>query len=327
MTGAAVRDSFGREIQYARISVTDRCNMRCRYCMPAEGVEKKRHEDILSFDEIIRLCGCFARLGIDRLKVTGGEPLVRKGVLGLIEGVKAVSGVKSVTVTTNGVLLSSFARGLRAAGVDGVNVSLDTQDPQRYKWLTRGGDVSAVLEGIDAVLEAGIGVVKVNCVTFAGMGAGDVLGVASLARERPVHVRFIEMMPMGMGAGFSAVEGGWVRGILEEEFGVLEAVDGVLGNGPARYYGVRGFRGRIGFIDTLGRHICGRCNRIRVTADGVLKACLHMDRGVSLRAALAGEGDEGVEEVIRGVIRGKPEHHEFGGGGEGDVRTMSQIGG
>lgn len=324
-----MRDGLGREIDYARISVTDRCNLRCRYCMPAGGVVKKRHEDILSFDDILRICGCFARLGVNRLKVTGGEPLVRKGVAGLAGKMKGLPGIESVTVTTNGILLPGFAQQLREAGLDGVNVSLDALDPDAYRELTRGGDVRQALAGLDAALSAGMPSVKVNCVPIAGYGGKNVAEVAGLARERQVHVRFIEMMPVGMGAGFAPLGREKVRAILEDAFGRLEPNGETLGNGPAEYYTLPGFAGRIGFIDTLDHGICGRCNRLRLTSEGVLKACLHMDAGTSLKPALALRGDAALQEIIERAIRLKPGHHCFAAGDApgADRRGMSQIGG
>lgn len=323
-----MQDSYGREIQYVRVSVTDRCNLRCRYCMPEEGVEKKQHADILSFDDILRVCSCFATMGINRVKVTGGEPLVRKGVVSLIAALKQLSGIEKVTLTTNGILLPSFASGIKDAAIDGVNISLDTLDPDKYRILTRGGNVADVLAGLDAALAVGIAPVKINCVPVKGVDAGDILRVAALARTRPVHVRFIEMMPMGKGAEFTAPDRSWIRAILEEAYGVLASCDDVSGNGPAKYYRLADFLGRIGFIDTLDHGLCGRCNRLRLTSDGTLKACLHMDRGVSLKPALANSDDVLLEDAVRRAIAGKPRHHAFSQPtSDSDSRSMSEIGG
>lgn len=322
-------DSLGRTIDYARVSVTDRCNLRCRYCMPEEGVGKKRHEDILSFADIRRVVACFAELGIRRLKITGGEPLVRRDVVGLVRSLGEVPGIESVTLTTNGILLPGAARELREAGLGGVNVSLDTLDPEQYRELTRGGDVGRVLAGIDAALAAGLPSVKVNCVPMAATGADGLGRIAALARERPVHVRFIELMPMGAGAQFAAIERGRVREAVESAFGRLRPCAEKLGNGPAEYFSLPGFVGRIGFVDTLDHGLCGRCNRLRLTADGVLKACLHMDAGTDLRPALAESSDGALLAAVSGAIRAKPAHHRFSlpGAPGSDRRGMSQIGG
>lgn len=296
--------------------------------MPAEGIEKKQHTDILSFATISRICGCFARLGISRLKITGGEPLVRKGVVSLIAELKQLPGIDNVTLTTNGILLPDVAPELKAIGLDGVNISLDTLDPDSFRHITRGGNVSDVLAGLDAALAAGISPVKINCVPVAGVEPGDILSIAALAHERPVHVRFIEMMPMGNGSDFMAPERRWMRSILESAYGSLVSVFDVLGNGPAEYYQPPGFYGRIGFINTLDHGICSRCNRLRLTADGVLKACLHMDKGVSLKPALESGDNSELEAAIKKAIAEKPPHHTFAQSGpDSDLRSMSQIGG
>ena len=323
-----MQDDHGRIIDYARISITDRCNLRCVYCMPEEGVEKCGHADILTFEGILRVAGCLADLGVRKFKVTGGEPLVRRGVPGFVGELKRIPGVESVTMTTNGILLPSHAEELRRAGLDGVNVSIDTVDPELYAKITRGGDVNQALAGVDAALAAGFPRVKVNCVPLAGMGAEAIAGVAALARDRNVHVRFIEMMPMGRGELFTAPGREELRSMLKERFGALTPCREALGNGPAEYYALEGFAGRIGFIQTLDHGICSRCNRVRLTADGVLKACLHMDVGVGLKDALSRNDDGELERIVREAIERKPAHHEFAALPPGaETRGMSRIGG
>ena len=324
--GRQVRDSFGRTIDYVRVSITDRCNLRCVYCMPERGVAKRRHEDILSYEEIVTVCRALAELGVRKIKVTGGEALVRRGAADLVAGLKALPGVESVTLTTNGILLAEQAERLREAGLDGVNVSLDTLDPETYREMTRGGDLSQALLGVDAALAAGFAAVKINCVPFAGRDRQDLLAIALLARDRPLHVRFIEMMPLGLGAAFSPLDRETLRKMLCDEFGGLEPVPGPVGNGPARYFSLPGFCGTIGFIETLDHNICRSCNRLRLTADGVLKTCLHMDVGVSLKSVLAEGGRESLIRAIKDAVLGKPAHHEFGGLC-GERRGMSEIGG
>ncbi|MCD8139399.1 MAG: GTP 3',8-cyclase MoaA [Planctomycetaceae bacterium] len=321
-----MRDRFDRVIDYARLSITDRCNLRCVYCMPEEGVAKMDHGDVLSFDEIVRVAESLARLGVTRLKVTGGEPLVRKGAANLVRMLKNIDGIASVTLTTNGILLPSFAPALRDAGLDGVNISLDTLDPDRYRRLTRLGSVDDALRGLDAAL-AHFDSVKINCVPMDGVQ--DVAPIASLARDAAVHVRFIELMPMGEGAAFAPVNRESVTAALEASFGPLTPCPPPRGNGPARYFSLPGFTGRIGFINTADHTICGSCNRVRLTADGVLKTCLHMDRGVPLRAIVRGRDGAGLDEAVADAIQHKPAHHQFalGNVAGAEVRRMSEIGG
>lgn len=327
--GNALFDSLGRCIDYARISITDRCNLRCVYCMPAGGVAKRAHGDILTFDEISRVCGCFARLGITKLKITGGEPLVRRGTAALIAQLKRLPSIETVTLTTNGHFLAEQSAVLLDAGLDGVNISLDTLDPDLYRELTRGGDIGQALVGIDSALAAGFASVKVNCVPLAEAPGQDLLRVAALARDRHLDVRFIEMMPIGMGKAFHPIGRDRIRRVLELAYGPLSPCDAVRGNGPARYFTLPGFAGTIGFIETLDHSLCSRCNRVRLTADGMLKTCLHMDLGVSLKPALSEARDDALLEAIRGAILAKPRHHRFldGDAAGGEKRNMSQIGG
>ncbi|MCD8352366.1 MAG: GTP 3',8-cyclase MoaA [Planctomycetaceae bacterium] len=321
-----MRDRFDRVIDYARLSITDRCNLRCVYCMPEEGVAKLDHGEVLSFDEIVRVAESLARLGVTRLKVTGGEPLVRKGAADLVRMLKSIDGIASVTLTTNGILLPSFAPALRDAGLDGVNISLDTLDPERYRRLTRLGSVDEALRGLEAAL-AHFDSVKINCVPMDGVL--DIAPIASLARDRNVHVRFIELMPMGEGAIFTPVKRDDVSAALESAFGPLTPCPPPRGNGPARYSSLPGFTGRVGFIDTADHTICSSCNRVRLTADGVLKTCLHMDRGVSLRSLLREHDGTGLDDAVAEAIQNKPAHHQFAlrnvAGSE--LRRMSEIGG
>lgn len=323
-----MRDGFGREIEYVRVSITDRCNLRCVYCMPEKGVPKMDHRDILSYEDILRICRVLAGLGVRTVKLTGGEPLVRKDVDGLVRELKALEGLDCVTLTTNGILLTGLAAPLREAGLDGVNVSLDTLDPDTYRAVTRGGDIHRVLSGIDAALAAGIPSVKVNCVPSGDRGGADAVRVAELARDRDIQVRFIELMPIGLGSEQERIENRKVLELLEHAYGISKPFHSRLGNGPAEYVALPGFRGKVGFISALGSCFCERCNRIRVTADGVLKTCLHSDRGVSLTSALAHPCDDPLREAICAAVLQKPERHGFESGVEQvENRIMSQIGG
>lgn len=326
-----MKDSFGREIDYLRVSITDRCNLRCIYCMPESGVEEiLSHEDILSYEEIVRVCAAFAELGLKKVKITGGEPLVRKNAAGLVARIKSLSGIEQVTMTTNGVLLRQNVKELKAAGLDGVNISLDTLDPAVFRRITRFGNLAGVLDGLDAAVEAGIPSIKINCVPIAGINCGGAADLAALARERDIKVRFIEMMPVGLGANFRYVGGMEIRRMLEEAYGEMTPYVGKLGNGPSVYYTIPGFRGQIGFISAVTSCFCERCNRVRLTANGFLKTCLNFDVGTNLLPALR-EGDEALlQEAIRLTVLSKPQKHAFfrnDGTLRAETKIMSQIGG
>jgi len=323
-----VLDGYGRTIDYVRISVTDRCDLRCSYCMPEEGVAWLPHEDILRYEEILRLCRIFTELGITRFKITGGEPLVRRGVAGLIRELKALPGAESVTLTTNGVTLKQHLEALTAAGVDGVNISLDTLDRERYRALTRRDALPAVLEGLEAALARPGLHVKLNCVLLAG-GEADWVSLAGLARERKLAVRFIELMPLGRGAVLPGAGEAALRTALEAAYGPLTPAEGRFrGNGPCRYFSLPGFVGAVGLISALSHQFCDGCNRVRLTAAGFLKTCLQYDLGTDLKPLLTGP-DEALREAIEGAIRQKPRAHCFdrGGGEHPEQHIMSQIGG
>lgn len=324
-------DGRGRIIDYLRVSVTDRCNLRCVYCMPAKGVEPVPYPQLLTLEEIARVCAAAARLGFSRVKLTGGEPLARKGCVELVGMIKAIPGIREVTMTTNGVLLPQKLEGLVKAGLDAVNISLDTLDPAHFLAITRSPLEGDVREAIRRAVEAGLRV-KVNSVAIAGYNDGDLPQLAALARERPVDVRFIELMPVGLGAALTPVSNEEVKQKLEEAFGPMEPYRGKRrGNGPAVYYSLPGFTGKIGFISAISREFCESCNRVRLTSTGFLKLCLHYSDGVSLREPLrAGAGEEELAEVIRRAVLKKPEHHTFGSGcrvENRDHHMMSQIGG
>lgn len=323
-----MQDGLGRIIDYARISITDRCNLRCAYCMPEEGVPKRAHADILSFNAIERICRAFAGLGVTALKITGGEPLARKGVPDLITLLAHIPGIERVSMTSNGILLPAYAARLRRAGLSGVNVSIDTMRPERYRELTRGGELAQALRGVDSALEAGFECVKINCVPFREVGEQDLFAVAELARNRPLHVRFIELMPIGMGMNFHAVGGAAIRAALAERYGPLVPCPPPAGNGPARYYALSDFLGTIGFIDTLDHSACGCCNRVRLTSEGDLKTCLYTDAGLNLKPALRHPDERVLVETIQKAILGKQAHHELKPNRDrAETRIMSQIGG
>ena len=322
-----MRDGFGREIDYIRISVTDRCDLRCVYCMPDDGVEWTPHSGILRYEDILRLCGIFVDLGITKFKLTGGEPLVRKGIDSLVAGLRAIPGTESVTLTTNGVTLAEKLPALMAAGLEGVNISLDTLDRERFAAITRRDRLPQVLEGLDAALKTpGLGV-KVNCVAMEGR-EDDWVALAALARSEPLAVRFIELMPIGLGGGLKPCGEAAVRAALEAAYGPMTGNDDVKGNGPCRYFALPGFRGRIGFISAMSHKFCAQCNRVRLTAAGYLKTCLQYDTGVDLAPLLSGP-DEALRQAITDAVARKPAEHCFTAEDvqHRERRIMSQIGG
>lgn len=308
-----MNDCWGRTIDYLRISVTDRCNLRCVYCMPENGVVSLAHKDILTYEEIVRIVKVCAGLGIKKVKLTGGEPLVRKDLARLVSWLKALDGIESVTLTTNGILLKSQLKELVNAGLDGVNISLDTLDPNAYKRITRQGDLETALAGLNAALSYAESLtVKVNCVPLNN-DPGNLSAMAGLAKSLPVHVRFIEMMPMGLGQNFAFTGEDEILGILEKAYGKAVAFNEPLGNGPCHYYSFPGFCGKVGFISAMSHKFCSRCNRVRLSADGFLKTCLQYDSGCDLKALIrSGCDDPGLARAIIRAIDHKPKDHHFG---------------
>lgn len=334
-----MKDSHGRVIDYMRISLTDRCNYRCIYCMPADGVTSLCHSDILSLEEIERVVRVAATMGIKRFRLTGGEPLVRKGVVDLVRAIHETPGVDDVSLTTNGVLLPKYAEKLASAGLSRVNISLDTLDPEQFRYITRRGELHEAIDGIDAALATGFDPVKVNAVTVRSLGQ-DFLAFAKMTIDRPLHMRFIEYMPVGESAGSHGC--GWGREDVipsEELFDVINErakAEGLptlvaagdekpKGWGPARYFMFPGARGTVGFISPLSRHFCSECNRLRMTADGKIRPCLFSDAEYDMRAALRGDGgDDAIRAVLMEALGAKPDDHHDKVGTE---RGMSQIGG
>lgn len=334
-----MKDGHGRTIDYLRISLTDRCNFRCIYCMPEEGVQMMDHESILRIEEVEEAVRVAAGIGIRSIRLTGGEPLVRLGVVDLVRGIANVPGIENVSLTTNGVLLPKMADDLKAAGLSRVNISLDTLDPEQFTYITRRGQLQQTLDGIDAALEAGFNPVKINAVTVRSLNQ-DYLAFAKLSIDRPLHVRFIEYMPVGESSGSHGC--GWGKQDVvpseelldtinvrarEEGLPELEAVgkdDKPLGWGPARYFQFPGAQGTVGFISPLSRHFCGECNRLRLTADGKLRPCLFSDVEYDLRTALRSGDKVAARAVFEEALGAKPDDHHDKVGTE---RGMSQIGG
>ncbi len=325
-----MRDQFGREIDYLRLSVTDRCGFRCRYCVSGAGGPFLPEGDLLTDGELERVVRAAASLGVTRLKLTGGEPLNRPGIAALAARLGAVDGIRSLTLTTNGAALAPLARGLRAAGVREVNLSLDTLDRARFLALTGVDALDRVLAGLDAAVEAGFERVKLNCVTGQDLGQGDPAALAELALARAVDVRYIESMPIGCGRTFHPVTRAQMLRRLTDRYGPLLPA-GERGNGPAEYYRIPGFAGRIGFISAVSEPFCAGCNRIRLTPDGQLKPCLQYRPTLDVRTLLrAGVSDEALRDALREAVWQKPRAHQFAHPAAGERledRPMSAIGG
>ena len=327
-------DRYQRKIEYVRISLTDRCNLRCRYCMPEEGVEKLRHEDILRFDEIVRIVRALASLGVRKVRLTGGEPLIRRNIVELVREIHAVPGIETIAMTANGVMLADMAEDLVQAGLTGINISLDTLKAASFTELTRRPFFTRVEDGIEAIAATGLKDVKFNCVPIAGVNEEELPDlVARFTRERPWKFRFIELMPIGCAyeAGFTGVPMAEVRSQLEASFGPLRPVLPEHGvHGPAVYYQAAGFAGQIGFIDAMEHQFCSSCHRVRLTAEGFLKLCLNARTGVDLRHLLrSGMSDEELRQALQQAIYCKPQEHHFKAASyeEKDSRAMYQVGG
>jgi cyclic pyranopterin phosphate synthase len=318
--GVEARES---RVDYLRLSVTDRCNLRCTYCMPPEGVPERDHSEILSYEELAAVARAAVEVGISKVRITGGEPLVRRGVVDFVRMLAASEGISDLSLTTNGLLLPRFAAGLAAAGLRRVNVSIDSLDPSRFAELTRGARLEQALAGLDAAFAAGFSPVKVNVVLLAGVER-EVERFARLTCEREVHVRFIEYMPLDRRLSLEGefIPSPQVLEVLRRNY-PLEAVDGVYGHGPARYFRVPGCRGTIGFIAGVSEHFCGSCNRLRVTADGRLKNCLFSGREVDVRPLIGRPAE--LRAAIAAAIDDKSydRHVEE----QANVRAMSEIGG
>lgn len=328
-----MNDPFGRRIDYLRLSVTDRCNLRCVYCLPEDYAGFSRRDETLADDEIVVLAERFAELGFSKIRVTGGEPLVRPGLPGLIGRLSAISGVTEISMSTNGILLAPMAKDLARAGLNRVNISLDTLDAAKFAEITRFGTLTAVMEGIAAAAHAGLDPIKLNVVVVRGVNDGELADFAELARERPVHVRFIELMPMGETGFFSAERLVPMAEILGRlgSLEVLPQQNWPAGNGPARYFQAPGAKGTVGIISAMSCTFCGTCNRVRLSAKGALVPCLDGADGTDLAAMLrAGASPEDLRRAIESVIRRKPERHfmlEKAQSREENPRFMCQIGG
>ena len=323
-------DKLNRKIDYLRISVIDRCNLRCVYCMPEEGIESIPHDEILTYDEILRICEIVSELGIRKIKITGGEPLVRKDIVNLIRDIKNIDKIEQVTLTTNGILLHEMLDDLYDAGIDAINISLDTLNKDNFKKITRRDGLEKVLMSIDKAYDLGIRV-KINCLAIRDFNLRELVEIASFAKDREIDVRFIELMPIGFGKKYTQIDNDGILSILESRFGTFEIVTEKRGNGPAKYYRNQNMKGCIGFISAISHEFCESCNRIRLTSSGFLKLCLHYNKGIDLKEPIRnGISDEDLKKLIHDTIWNKPISHKFGHASEEqdiELKNMVQIGG
>ncbi len=331
-------DPFQRSINYLRVSVTDRCNLRCVYCMPEEGVPFVPHQEILTLEEIARIIRVAASMGLRRVRLTGGEPLVRKSIVNLVRWVGQTPGIEDISLTTNAILLASCAHELATAGLKRVNVSLDTLRPQRFRQITRRGDLSDVMAGIAAARDSGLLPIKLNVVVMREINDDEVAEIARTTLEEDWQVRFIELMPFmdeqetcikdtSLTLGFVPTQE--VKRQIEEALGPLEAAETNAGGGPAKYYRLPGARGLIGFISPLSEdQFCTTCNRMRLTADGKIRPCLLTDQEVDVKETLRqGGSDDALRQRILAALDRKPDAHHLGDGNRPRWRKMAQIGG
>lgn len=342
-TGYMMRDKYGREIDYLRVSITDRCNLRCRYCMPGD-IETLPMSEILTYEEIEYIAGIAASCGIRKIKITGGEPLIRRDCCKLVKMLKVLFGVEEVTITTNGVLLEDHLTGLLEAGIDGINISIDTLDPERYKSITGADELNRVLRGLYKAYDLGVRV-KINAVSIdwssfsgqEGMTSNEkfenAYGLIELCRDKDIDVRFIEMMPIGSGKGFKSVPHDLFIPAVEDRYPGIVRDESRHGNGPSVYYRIPGYKGSVGFISAIHGPFCDSCNRIRLTSRGFLKSCLCFDTGVDLKSLVRSDmtDDEKIKAVRSGIeetVLCKPKAHAFRSTESiTEKHTMSAIGG
>ncbi len=331
LTRELLADAFNRPITYLRVSVTDKCNLRCVYCMPESGLPWLRREELLSYEEIVAIVRAAAHVGVHTIRLTGGEPLVRRDLHRLVAGINAIAGIDDIALSTNAVLLEEQLGSLLAAGLRRVNISLDTLRPDRFERIARRPGLDRVMRGIDAAIAAGLGPVKLNCVVMRGQNDDEIAEFAQITRERAVFVRFIEVMPVH--ENLEVQRDAYVSSdeILERvsAIGEIEPVPGPPGNGPARYFAFRGAPGAVGVISPLSHDYCERCNRVRLTADGRLRLCLFGDQHVDLRTPLrSGASTDELAELFRGSMAIKPERHHLRlGEASSRMRAFSEIGG
>ncbi len=302
-------DNYQRKINYLRISVTDRCNLRCRYCMPEEDIKILGHDELLTFEEIVRVIEVFAKHGINKVRLSGGEPLVRKGIVDLVAKISHIQGVNDLSLTTNGVLLSEYAKDLAAAGLRRINISLDTLRADRFAYIARRDKFKEVWQGIEAAMKARLTPIKINVVVIKGFNDDEVKDFASLTHIYPLHIRFIELMPFGeskMGHEDKVIPSYQIREEIRE-IGELIPVPQHPNDGLAKRYSLKGAKGEIGFISTVTGHLCAQCNRLRITPDGMIRSCLFSENELDLKRALRnGGGDEVITQLLYEALKTKP---------------------
>ena len=328
-------DKYSRKINYLRVSVTDRCNLRCIYCMPAEGISCLRHEEILNYEEIHRIIRIATQLGIRKVRLTGGEPLVRKGITGFVQSLSTIRALEDISMTTNGILLENFAEELFHAGMRRINISLDSLDAEKYRQITRLGDLQTVLRGIEKARETGFSPIKINIVAIKGFNDDEILDFARLTFDHPFQIRFIELMPLG-NAGMESdsrfLSNDFIRNKIET-LGKLDHIKrGQNGtDGPADIYALAGSKGQIGLISAITHNFCSSCNRLRLTADGQLRTCLLTDEETDLRGPMrSGCSDTELSHIIQEAVANKPARHKIATNGnyvKKCVKEMSAIGG
>jgi GTP 3',8-cyclase len=311
-----MRDKFDREINYLRVSITDRCNLHCNYCRPKEGISLIGHDDILRYEEIIRIVSIAVKLGLIKVRVTGGEPLVRRGFIDFLAALRNIEGLQDISLTTNGILLEEFAERIFNTGIHRINISLDSLDHAKYSYITKGGNLNNVLRGIARAEEIGFSPIKINTVAIKGFNDDEVLAFTQLAKDKPFQVRFIELMPVGQSKNnysddFLPTE--QLMQKIRSRFDLDPLKDKKSkSDGPAKIYKIKGGRGEIGFINPVSNHFCSTCNRLRLTADGKLRICLLKDEEIDLKKSLREEcSDTDLEKLIHQAILLKPRHHDL----------------
>ncbi|GAA0079112.1 GTP 3',8-cyclase MoaA [Clostridium sp. CTA-5] len=316
-------DSYGRRINYLRISVTELCNLRCKYCMPEKGINKCNHKDILRIEEFLKIAESFVNKGIDKIRITGGEPLVRKGVLSLIKGISKIQGVKDLAMTTNGLLLKEYAKNLKEAGLNRVNISLDTLNESKYREITNGGELNKVLEGIEEAKKAGLTPIKLNVVLIKDFNEDEIEDFINLTKNNEIDVRFIELMPIGE-LKYWALNRYLSNDIVLEKNKELIKIENEDKSSPAKYYKLPNGKGRVGIINPISCKFCENCNRLRLTADGKVKTCLHSDDEIDIGKVL--RNGENIDNAIVEIVKNKPKEHNLEQGNYIN-RTMTAIGG
>lgn len=323
-----MKDKYGREIDYLRISLTDRCNLRCIYCMEEDNNIFFEEEDKLTKDEILKIVSASAKLGVKKIRLTGGEPLVRKDIIELMNGINNIKGIEGIYLTTNGVLLLEKVEALKNAGLKGVNISLDSLKEEMFRDLTRIGELKKVLLSIEKCLELGIKV-KLNTVMIKGKNDNEILDFINLTLKKNLDVRFIELMPIGVGGKFKGVSNEDILSLIKDNYNDIEEVNRIKDGGPASYVKLKNSKGKIGFISAISNCFCEECNRIRLTSEGFLKQCLHFNYGIDLKQLLRnGASEDDILNVIKDNIYNKPEKHLFmKKSNDKEVKFMNQIGG